>query len=694
MNLPKKIKSILLILAAIVVFPTMGNSQILNPVEWNFSRQKVAENQYELQFTATIDRGWGIYGMTMEPGGPIPTTIKITEAAGFKKIGNLLFPKPVEKFDKEFNMNVTVHSGNVVFRQVVEVLSKEPVTVRGEVEFMACDDTRCLPPVIEEFAIRLPGRVEISTEEVVEPPLEVTHRLPHDDETKDVANDTITLQDSENDTSGKKSSRPKRSFWATFITGFLGGLLALLTPCVFPMIPLTVSFFLRNAGNKPKAFRDAIFYGLTIMFAYVFLGLAISLIFGADALQSLAANPWFNVFFFALLVFFAASFFGAFELTLPSSWSNALDQKVDKSGGLIGVFFMGLTFVLVSFSCTGPIVGSLLVEAATSGDTFGPAFGMLGFSLALAIPFSLFAIFPTALQSLPKSGGWMNVVKVVLGFIVLAFSLKFLGAADAVAKWGILDREVFITLWIAIFFLMGMYLIGKIKFSHDSDLKYLGVPRLFLAIVTFAFVFYLIPGLWGAPLKAISSFLPPSTTQDFDLTKSAATGSLTTTLTGQSAKQGPHGLALFTNLEEGLAVAQREGKPVLLDFTGNACSNCRKMEANVWSDPRVLQLLKNNYVIVALITDDREPLPVDMRFTSNAFGRERTIRTWGDKRKVFQVERYQTNAIPFYVVVDSQGNDLTPGYGYDSSVEKYIQFLQSGLEMFKKQQDLTQGSRE
>jgi thiol:disulfide interchange protein DsbD len=685
MNSLKKSIRFLIVLTAILLAPLIGVGQMLEPVKWNFSQQKVSENQFELRFTANIDQGWGIYGTDLPPGGPIPTSISITEAPGFKKIGNLKFPKPIEKYDVEFSMNVTVHKGQVTFRQLVEVLSSQPVTVTGELVFMACDDTSCLPPDYIDFSFRLPGRVEAAIDELSETSEQIaTEPDVIEDEIEETnGGEIIDAIDEANPETVPTGAR--RSFWATLITGFLGGLLALLTPCVFPMIPLTVSFFLRNAGNKARAFRDAIFYGVTIVFAYVIIGLAISLIFGADALQNLAANPWFNVFFFALLVFFAASFFGAFELTLPSSWSNALDQKVDKTGGLIGVFFMGLTFVLVSFSCTGPIVGSLLVEAATSGDMFGPAIGMLGFSLALAIPFSLFAIFPTALQSLPKSGGWMNAVKVVLGFIVLAFSLKFLATADAGARWGILDREVFIVLWIAIFFLMGMYLIGKIKFSHDSDLKYLSVPRLFLAIVTFAFVFYLIPGLWGAPLKAVSSFLPSPTTQDFDLSRGVAATAPSATFTGESVKEGPHGLMLFTDLEEGMEAARKANKPVLLDFTGYTCTNCRKMEATVWADSQVLQSLANDFVIVALYTDDRDPLPEDMRFTSNAFGRERTIRTWGEKRRVFQIERFQTNAIPYYVVVDHNDNQLTPGYGYDSSVDKFVQFLQSGLEKFKTQ---------
>jgi thiol:disulfide interchange protein len=470
-----------------------------------------------------------------------------------------------------------------------------------------------------------------------------------------------------------------------FITGILGGLLALLTPCVFPMIPLTVSFFLRNSDNRARAVRDAFFYGFTIIFSYVVLGLAISMIFGADTLNALATSPGFNLFFFALLIFFAASFFGAFELTMPASWSTALDSKADKTGGLIGVILMGFTFVLVSFSCTGPIVGTLLVDAATGGNVFGPAIGMFGFSLALAVPFSLFAVFPTALKSLPKSGGWMNAVKVVLGFVVLGFSLKFLATADAVAQWGILDREVFIVLWIAISLLLGLYLIGKIKFSHDSDLKYMSVPRLVLAIVAFAFVFYLLPGLWGAPLRAVSSFLPSPVTQDFDLSRGVASAAPAFTsgiYVGESVKEGPHGLMAFTDYEEGMAAAREAGKPVFLDFTGLGCANCRKMEAGVWSDPRVLQRLSNDFVKISLFVDDRTALPDDQQFVSSALGRERTIRTIGQKWSVFQAERYNMNTQPYYVILNHDEEMLAPPRGYDLNVDRYIEFLEEGKNNF------------
>jgi thiol:disulfide interchange protein len=661
-------------------------AQILEPVKWSFSHEKTADNQYELRFTATIDQGWNIYGTDLPDGGPIATSIEIKEGNGFRKVGSLRYPKPVEKFDPNFNMQLSMFSGSVTFRQTVEVTSERPVSISGEVGFMSCDDKSCLPPDYIDFSFELPGKTHAAASVSESTSEDTVAEVTEDTEASSEGEMLEEALVDEEIPVTEKTGRGKGWFWGTFITGVLGGLLALLTPCVFPMIPLTVSFFLRNAGNRPRAIRDASFYGLTIIFAYVVIGLAISMIFGANTLNALATSPGFNIFFFALLVFFAASFFGAFELTMPASWSTALDSKADQTGGLIGVILMGLTFVLVSFSCTGPIVGTLLVEAATSGDVLSPAIGMLGFSLALAIPFSLFAVFPTALKSLPKSGGWMNSVKVVLGFIVLAFALKFLGTADAVAQWGILDREVFIVLWIAIFLLLGLYLIGKIKFAHDSELKYLSVPRLLLAIGVFAFVFYLIPGLWGAPLRAISSFLPSPTTQDFDLSRgiSAGTGvtSTSTIYVGESVQSGPHGLLAFRDYEEGLAAARKAGKPIFLDFTGLGCVNCRKMEANVWSDPTVLQMLLNDFVKISLYVDDRTNLPESEQFVSTSLGRERTIRTVGQKWSVFQAERYGVNTQPYYLILDHEENLLVPAYGYDTSIPKYLEFLETGKNNF------------
>jgi len=662
-------------------------AQILEPVKWSFSQEKISENTYNIKFTARIDAGWSIYGMDVPPGGPIPTTFDFNEPNGFRFVGDMQAPNPEVKFDPNFDMELSMYSDReVTFKRTVEVLSESPVKVTGELMFMCCDATSCLPPDYIEFSFNLPGRDRPAAQPEIAP------AVLQDEAQEDDADELVDDETTEEDETGTRIYVPEtddetgRSFWGMFITGILGGLLALLTPCVFPMIPLTVSFFLRNSENRARAIRDALFYGFTIVFSYVVLGLAISMIFGADTLNALATSPGFNIFFFALLIFFAASFFGAFELTMPASWSTALDSKADKTGGLIGVILMGFTFVLVSFSCTGPIVGTLLVDAATGGNVFGPAIGMLGFSLALAIPFSLFAVFPTALKSLPKSGGWMNAVKVVLGFVVLGFSLKFLATADAVAQWGILDREVFIVLWIAISLLLGLYLIGKIKFAHDSELKYLSVPRLVLAIIAFAFVFYLLPGLWGAPLRAISSFLPSPVTQDFDLSRgvaSAAPAASTDIYVGESVKEGPHGLLAFTDYEEGMDAARKAGKPVFLDFTGLGCANCRKMEAGVWSDPRVLQSLANDFVKISLFVDDRTALPEDQQFVSSALGRERTIRTVGQRWSVFQAERYNMNTQPYYVILNHDEEMLAPPRGYDLNIERYIEFLEEGKRNFE-----------
>ncbi len=707
------------IMALGLLFPATASAQIMEPAKWVFSQEKVSDNIHDLLFTVTIDDTWSIYGMDVPGGGPIPTSIEFEAAEGFVFEGKLQAPEATVKFDPNFGMDIPMYSGQVTFRQRVQVVATEPVYVRGEVSFMACDDQHCIPPDFIPFSFALPpastpvdSPVTTAPEDEVEAEIEIREHtrkeiptekieraepLPEEelteeaDEPADAEEDPGTLPADEPATDTRDFIPPTeeaetRGLGRTFILGILGGLLGLLTPCVFPMIPLTVSFFLRNADNRARAVRDALLYGFTIVFSYVVIGLAISMIFGAAALNALATSPAFNIFFFALLVFFSASFFGAFELTLPSKWSTRLDNKADQTGGFIGVLLMGFTFVLVSFSCTGPIVGTLLVESATGGGGFAPAMGMLGFSLALAIPFSLFALFPAALKSLPKSGGWMTSVKVVLGFIVLAFALKFLSVADAVAQWGILDREVFLVLWIAIFLMMGLYLIGKIRFAHDSELTHLSVPRLALAIVTFAFVFYLIPGLWGAPLKAVSSFLPSPVTQDFDLsriTMAPASGQESQTIyVGESVREGPHGLWAFTDYEEGMEAARRTGKPVFLDFTGFGCANCRKMEATVWSDPQVLDRLGNRFIKISLYVDDRSRLPESEQFMSSALGRERRIVTVGQKWSAFQAERYGANTQPYYVILDHQEQMLAPAYGYDASIPRFIEWLDSGLNAF------------
>ncbi len=660
--------------------------QVYNPVSWDFSHQEISENRYELRFTATIDETWSIYGMDIEPGGPVPTSISFIEQDSYKLIGNVNSPDAEVKFDPNFNMELAMISGVAKFTQVVEVLSAANVVVEGELVYMSCDPTSCLPPDYVDFEFKLPGRKE---DGAIEPVADISF-----DEEAVTEQEEIIAEEKPEKAEEKKESeqsyiakeQEQGSLAWEFVKGLLWGLLALLTPCVFPMIPLTVSYFLRNAGNRAKAVRDALFYGGSIMFSYVVIGMAVSILFGADTLNMLATSPGFNIFFFLLLAFFAASFLGAFELQLPSGWSNKLDSKAEKSGGLIGVFLMGIVFVLVSFSCTGPFVGTLLVEAATGGSVFAPAMGMLGFSFALAIPFTLFAIFPTALKSLPKSGGWMNAVKVVLGFIVLAFSLKFLSTADAVAQWGIISREFVIVVWMAIFFLMGLYLIGKIKFAHDSDLKYLSVTRLFIAIASFAFVFYLLPGLWGAPLTTVSSFLPSMTSQSFDVSKSTvvsvADDDINKIYVGKSVKEGPHGLMAFTDYNEGLDAARRAGKPVFLDFTGLGCSNCRRMEASVWSNPEVMKRLRNNFIKISLFVDDRTFLPEEEQFVSNALGSERRIRRIGQKWSLLQAERYGTNTQPYYVILNHDEEIIAPPRSYDTNIDKYIEFLDYGYNNF------------
>ncbi len=681
------------ILFFLVLFTGNLHSQILDPVRWNFSKEKLEDNRYELVFTAVIHDGWSIYGFDLEPGGPVATSIEFKESDDYKFIDGLEHPSPDVKYDPNFNMDVPMFSGSVAIRQVVEVISAEPVNVRGELVYMACDDTQCLPPDYLDFSFMLKGAKDtdkIAEAPHPEPEEEKADKLDEPDK-PEPEYDIDTIEEFEEEAYIEDiyyevdDTEPEGSVWWNFILGFMGGLLALLTPCVFPMIPLTVSFFLRNAGKRSKAFRDALFYGFSIIFIYVVIGIAVSVLFGADRLNAAATSPGFNLFFFALLLFFAAAFFGAFELQLPSSWTNRLDSKADQTGGLAGVLLMGLIFVLVTFSCTGPIVGTLLVEAALSRNVLAPALGMTGFSLALAIPFTLFAIFPTALKSLPKSGGWMNAVKVVLGFIVLAFSLKFFAVADAVGQWNILSREGFIVIWIAVFILLGLYLIGVIRFAHDSKLEHLSVPRLFLAIASFAFVFYLLPGLWGAPLRTVSSFLPPMTTQSFNISQPPAlTGVAQIVYEGESVYEGPHGLMAFTDYDEGMAFARKKGKPVFLDFTGFGCANCRKMEAATWADPRVSERLRNNFIKISLFVDDRTRLPEEEQFISTATGRERKIRTIGQKWRVFQAENYNINTQPYYVILDHNENMLAEPRGYNTNVEEYIEFLDTGYDNFQR----------
>ena len=607
--------------------------------------------------------------------------------------------KPTTVYDEQFAMNLRWYPGTVSFTQKLKVTDPAKFKAEGEVEFMACNDETCLPPdqipfsfdkksihvdpalaansstteVDKEDATAIQPDTQVVAEEASElnTPDPAAKETPATTSPK--ASDSLTdspnlwspVIDQLKSFGDSTVSAADTSWLFIFFAGFLGGLIALLTPCVWPMIPMTVSFFLKRTKDRKKAIRDAITYGLSIIVIYLVMGLLITGIFGASALNDLSTNAIFNILFFLLLVVFAVSFFGAFELVLPASWTSKLDSKADSTTGVLSIFFMSFTLVLVSFSCTGPIIGTLLVQAASMGTAVGPAIGMFGFALALSIPFSVFAIFPNMLQSMPKSGGWLNSVKVVLGFLELALALKFLSVADLAYGWRLLDREAFIVLWIVIFSLLGVYLLGKIKFSHDSEVKYVSVPRLFMAIISFAFAIYMVPGLWGAPLKAISAFAPPLYTQDFNLYKNEV-----------------H--AEFDDYESGMAYAKKVNKPVMIDFSGFGCVNCRKMEASVWTDPKVKQMLENDYVLITLMVDDKTKLPQPIEIQEN--GKTRKLKTIGDKWSYLQRSKFGSNAQPFYILLNDEGQPLGPSYAFNEDVSKYIQFLQNGLKEFKKEQ--------
>lgn len=692
----KLISSIMLALIALV-----AQAQILTPVKWKIKLDdKGGAPEKEIVFTATADKGWHLYDMNLPEGGPVSTSFTFETLNGAELIGQPVpSVKPTTVYDEQFAMNLRWYPGTVSFIQKLKVTDPAKFKVEGEVEFMACNDETCLPPDQIPFSFDKKSihvdpalaanssttevdkedatTVQPDTQVVAEDASELNTPDPTAKETPATtspkASDSLT--DSPNLWSpvidqlkafGDSTVSAADTSWLfIFFAGFLGGLIALLTPCVWPMIPMTVSFFLKRTKDRKKAIRDAITYGLSIIVIYLVMGLLITGIFGASALNDLSTNAIFNILFFLLLVVFAVSFFGAFELVLPASWTSKLDSKADSTTGILSIFFMSFTLVLVSFSCTGPIIGTLLVQVASMGTAVGPAIGMFGFALALSIPFSVFAIFPNMLQSMPKSGGWLNSVKVVLGFLELALALKFLSVADLAYGWRLLDREAFIVLWIVIFSLLGVYLLGKIKFSHDSEVKYVSVPRLFMAIISFAFAIYMVPGLWGAPLKAISAFAPPLYTQDFNLYKNEV-----------------H--AAFDDYESGMAYAKKVNKPVMIDFSGFGCVNCRKMEASVWTDPKVKQMLENDYVLITLMVDDKTKLPQPIEIQEN--GKTRKLKTIGDKWSYLQRSKFGSNAQPFYILLNDEGQPLGPSYAFNEDVSKYIQFLQNGLKEFKKEQ--------
>ena len=669
-------KKLLSIIGLLLVTLSL-QAQILDPVSFKTEFNKVSDDVAEIVFTAKIDPGWHIYSTDLGDGGPISASFNIDKITGAHVDGKLL-PVGNEQavYDKLFGMDVRYFEKEAKFVQRIR-LEGGTYRIEGYLEYAACNDQNCLPPSEESFMFT--GTADIAAAEG-----EATEDEAEDEEKEESSaeNEEITespVADSQSPTIGGQSSwwQPviselrafgesagtvDRSWLYIFFTGFIGGLLALFTPCVWPIIPMTVSFFLKRSKDKKKGIADAMTYGLAIVVIYVALGLLVTLLFGASALNALSTNAIFNIFFFLMLVVFAISFFGAFEITLPSSWSNAVDSKAEKTTGLLSIFLMAFTLALVSFSCTGPIIGFLLVEVSTSGSIVAPAIGMLGFAIALALPFTLFALFPAWLKQMPKSGGWMNVIKVSLGFIELAFALKFLSVADLAYGWRILDRETFLALWIVLFALLGVYLLGKIKFPHDDDDTHVSVPRFFLALASLAFAVYMVPGLWGAPLKAVSAFAPPLYTQDFNLYKNEVR-------------------AQFDDYDLGMEYAKRVGKPVMLDFTGYGCVNCRKMELAVWTDPTVGGLMNDDYVLITLYVDNKTKLSEPIKVVEN--GKERTLRTLGDKWSYLQRVKFGANAQPFYVLIDNEGKPLNKSYAYDEDVAKYVDFLQTGLRNYQ-----------
>ena len=676
----KSIFSILLLLFAVVV-----QAQIQEPVKFKSELKTSQAGEAEVVFTGTIDKGWHVYSTDLGDGGPISATFNVESISGAELVGKL---KPVGKevaaFDKLFEMKVRYFENTAQFVQKLKLTGGE-YKVEGFLEYGACNDENCLPPTQVPFkfsgkaegtAVNGPaadkaadaGNVELEKSSDTAQTAAMAVIGGAESDTGNVAGDGTTdlwkpVID-ELQALGETVSQEDMSWIYIFITGFVGGLLALFTPCVWPIIPMTVSFFLKRSKDKKKGIRDAWTYGASIVVIYVGLGLLVTGIFGANALNSLSTNAVFNIFFFLMLVVFAASFFRLFEITLPSKWSNAVDSKAEKTGGLLSIFLMAFTLSLVSFSCTGPIIGFLLVQVSTTGNMIAPAIGMLGFAIALALPFTLFALFPSWLKSMPKSGGWMNVIKVTLGFLELAFALKFLSVADLAYGWRILDRETFLALWIVLFALLGFYLLGKVKFPHDDDDTKVSVPRFFMALASLAFAVYMLPGLWGAPLKAVSAFAPPMQTQDFNLYNNEV-----------------H--AKFDDYDLGMEYARQHGKPVMLDFTGYGCVNCRKMELAVWTDPKVSDIINNDYVLITLYVDNKTPLSSPVKIMEN--GTERTLRTVGDKWSYLQRVKFGANAQPFYVLIDNEGKPLNKSYSYDESIPKYIEFLQTGLENYKKE---------
>jgi len=648
-----------LVLILVMMSPLLA--QMEQHISWKFSTNKLDENKVEIICEATIDDGWHVYSANLPEDTAVPTSITLEESTDYVTIDRIIEEHAPEKhYDETWEVELAWFNGTAKFKQIVELKKQGDVILKGYIESMICNDETCMPPEMVDFELIVSSSAVASSEVAKKTTSEVS----------------VKVNDSD---SGQTTKQDENSYWGIFWLAFAGGLAALLTPCVFPMIPMTVSFFTKQSANKAAGIKNAILYGISIIVIYVILGAAVARIFGPEVLNEMATSPWFNLFFFVLLIVFAISFFGAFEIVMPSSWVNFADRKSDK-GGLIGIFFMAFTLALVSFSCTGPIVGSLLVQSA-SGGLMGPIIGMLGFSLALALPFALFAAFPGFLNSLPKSGGWLNSVKVVLGFLELAFAFKFLSNTDMVWDLHFLEREVFIAIWIAIFGALGFYLLGKLRLPHDSPMEYIPVSRLMLGLTVLAFTIYMIPGLWGAPLKLISAFPPGSdyaeSPNGVGYRGSGTSGGHSFNLP-EGMHPGPQGIPAFEDYDKALAYARKVDKPLLVDFTGKACVNCRKMENMVWSDQTVKGMLTNDYILVSLYVDLRKDL--DEPYISKTT--QKKIRTVGQKWADFQLERFQQQGQPYYVLLDADENQLNDPKAYDPSISSYVDWLKKGLEKY------------
>ncbi|CAM3452655.1 protein-disulfide reductase DsbD family protein [Flavobacterium chungbukense] len=678
-------KKNIFLLGFFLLFSIFVKAQIYNPLKWKTSVEKISDTEYELQAKAIIESGWHLYSQVVSDGGPIPTRFNFIKSADYQLIDAVKEEKGKTINDPVFKMQIKFFEKETTFRQRIKLLSSNPFKIKADLEFMVCNDENCLPPGTDEleFSVVPSAKAKILIESAVKTETKIEEVDSSGTDLQEKKAEIVPLEIVKTPQKVLKKQNPEtasRSLWTIFLLSFFSGFAALLTPCVFPMIPMTVSFFTKQSKTKSQGIRKAIFYGIAIIAIYIFLGAVVTWIFGADSLNALSTNVWFNLIFFVLLMIFAFSFLGAFEIMLPNSWANKVDSQADR-GGIVGILFMALALAIVSFSCTGPIVGTLLVEAASRGG-IAPFVGMFGFSLALALPFTLFAAFPGWLNSLPKSGGWLNSVKVFLGFLEMALAFKFLSNADLVLQLHWLEREAFLAIWIAIFGTLTFYLFGKIQLPHDSPIQNISVPRLGLGVVVLAFTIYLIPGIWGAPLKMISGFPPPMHYSEIPNGLNNSSSKEITQNLPEGAELGPHNIMAFTDYDLGMQYAKKIGKPVMIDFTGHACVNCRKMEDNVWSDEKIQKILKGDLVLISLYVDDKRELNPEEQITSQLTGKK--LKYIGQKWSEFQTLTYKTNAQPFYVLVNHDGETLNETSAYNPDIKEYLNWLQKGVSNFEK----------